>query len=257
MNPRGWILCALTAAGGCATIPSGSAAVMMTASGHVEVLGEGAYVVSPLSKLELYDMRAQERDEDLVGITSDGVPVAARASLVTYSIAPRELAALDREVGPGYYDVVVRPIVRASVRRVLSGYRADELDTASIVEAQRLIAAVAAERLRPFHIVLDSVDLRTLAVLMSEKSYRTVLDVGVLEQKLLAQPQRLEVARRRGDERRERARSIAAANARLTPTLTPQVLADESIRASAALVTSPSTRVMVGDGAHSTILEVP
>lgn len=257
VRPSGWILWAVAAASGCATIPSGSAAVIMGAGGHVDVLGEGAHVISPLSRVDLYDLRAQERDEDLVGITSDGVPLQARTSLVTYSIVPNELIALDREVGRGYYDVVIKPLVRSTVRRVLSGYRADQLDTATIVEAQRQITDLAATRLRPFHIVLDSIDLRTLAVLMSAESYRSVLDVGILEQKLLAQPQRLEIARQRGDARRERARAIAAANAHLTPTLTPQVLADDAIRAGVALMSSPSTRVIVEDGAHPMILEVP
>ncbi|MCA1664479.1 MAG: hypothetical protein LC659_09455 [Myxococcales bacterium] len=257
VKPSHCIPFALTVLGGCATIPSGSAAVVMGASGRVEVLGEGAHVVSPLARVELYDLRAQERDEDLVGITSDGVPVAARTSLVTYSIAPDELAALDRAVGSGYYDVVVRPIVRASVRRVLSAYRADDLDAATIIDAQRRITELAATRLRPFHIVLDSVDLRTLAVLMSEKSYRMVLDIGVLEQRLLAQRQRLEVERQRGEALRQRARSIAGAHARVAPTLTPAVLADDALRASAALMSSPTTHVLVGDGRQPIALEVP
>jgi regulator of protease activity HflC (stomatin/prohibitin superfamily) len=257
VKPIGWILCALTATGGCAAIPSGSAAVMMTASGRFAVLGEGEQEVPPLSRVDQYDLRAQERDEDLVAITRDGVPVEARASLVTYSIAANELIALDREVGRGYYDIVVKPLVRSAVRRALSGYRADQLDTATVLEAQRQITEQAAARLRPFHIVLDSIDLRTLAVQMSPRSYRTVLDVAVLEQELLAQPQRLEVARQRGDALRQRARAIAAANARVAPTLTPQVLADDAIRASAVLMSSSSTRVLVEDGSHPMTLEVP
>ena len=257
MNLRHWLVLALVAVGGCATIPSGSAAVVMTPNGRVAVLGEGAHVLSPLSHVELYDLRAQERDEDLVGITSDGVPVAARASLVTYAIAPNELAALEREIGRGYYDVVIRPVIRSTVRRVLSAYRADELDAPTIIEAQRRISELAAERLRPHHIVLDSIDLRTLAVMMSQESYRAVVDLGVLEQQLLAQPQTLEVARQRGEARRQRARSIASAHAQVAPTLTPAVLADEASRAAAALMSSPSTRVLVDDGSQPIALEVP
>jgi len=229
----------------------------MSPTGRETVLGEGAYVIPPLSQVELYDLRAQEHDEDLVGITSDGVPLEARTSLVTYSIAPGELAALDHEVGRDYYEVVVKPLVRSTVRRVLSGYRADELDPATLVAVQRQITVLAAERLRPFHILLDSIDLRTLAIVMSEESYRTVLDVGVLEQRLLAQPQRLEVARQRGEERRARARAIAAANAHLAPTLTPEVLKDDAVRATSALLSSPSTHVVVEDGTHPMTLEVP
>jgi len=45
-------------------------------------------------------LRDQEHDEDLVGITSDGLPVEARTSLVTFAIALGELVALEREIGP-------------------------------------------------------------------------------------------------------------------------------------------------------------
>jgi regulator of protease activity HflC (stomatin/prohibitin superfamily) len=254
--PNRWPTCLLFAIGGCATIPSGSEAVVSSPNGRVEVLGEGVHVTSPLARVEVYDLRAQERDENLIGSTSDGAPVEARTSLVTYSIAAGELEALEREIGRGYYAVVVRPIVRSTVRRVLAGYRADQLDTATILAAQQQITELAATRLRPFHIVLDVVDLRTLAVLMSADSYRPIVEIGVLEQELLAQPQRLEVARQHGAERLERARAIAGANDRVTPTLTALVLADDAIRASAALLSAPSTRVIVSDSKHPITMEI-
>jgi regulator of protease activity HflC (stomatin/prohibitin superfamily) len=254
--PNRWTICLLFAIGGCATIPSGSAAVLSNPNGRVAVLGEGVHVISALARVEIYDLRAQERDEDLIGSTSDGAPVEARASLVTYSIAAGELEALEREIGRGYYGVVIRPIVRSTVRRVLAGYRADQLDTATILEAQQQITELAATRLRPFHIILDAIDLRTLAVLMTADSYRPIVEIGILEQELLAQPQRLEVARQRGAERLERARAIAGAHDRVTPTLTPQVLADDAIRASAALISAPSTRVIVNDSKHPFAMEV-
>lgn len=246
--------CAVVA--GCATIPSGSAAVVTNTNGRMEAIGEGEYAVSPLAHVDVYDMRAQERDEDLVAITADGVPVEARTSVVTYQVAPDELVALERDTGPAYYEVAVKPIVRASVRRVIAAYRADQLDAEAIADAGRRITELAATRLRPFHIILDAIDLRTLALVMSEKSYRTVLDVGVLEQQLQAEPQRLEVARQRAEALRQRARAIAAAHAHVAPTLTPAVLADDAIRARAALLAAPRTRVIVDNGRHPTMLEV-
>ena len=248
---------AVAATAGCATVESGSAAVIMSPSGRLDVVGEGAYVVSPLSRVQVYNLRAQERDEDLVGITADGVPVEARTSLVTYSVAPGELGALEQQVGPDYYDVVVRPIVRASVRRVVAGRRADELGADAVAGVEREITALAAQRLRPFHVLLDGVDLRSLALVMSNDSYRPIEEAGVLEQQLAAEPQALEVARRRGEELRQQARAIAAAHAKVAPTLTPAVLADDAIRARAALLAAPRTRVIVENGRHPTMLEVP
>ncbi len=256
MNARA-IIVVLFGAAGCATVPSGFGGVLVTAHGvDPEPVGEGAHVVPPFGHIDVYDLRGQERDEDLIAVTADGAPVAARASLVTYRLAGDELSALERELGPGYYDVVVRPIVSATVRRVLAGARADELDTPTIRRLQQEITTLAAARVRPYHVILESVDLRTLAVLLSPGAYGHLLAAGVLEQRLQATPQRLEVARRRGDAQREAARAIAAAHDKVAPTLTREVLADDARRAAAALLAAPTTEVVVGEPTHPVTLEV-
>jgi regulator of protease activity HflC (stomatin/prohibitin superfamily) len=254
----GGFIVVVLATTGCATIAPGHAGVLTTARAGVQPqpLGEGMHLVSPLSRVDDFDLRAQERNEDLIATSSDGVPIQARTSLVTYSIVPGELVALDRELGPGYYDVIVRPIVRSTVRRVLGAYRADALDTPTIRQLQAEATALAAARMRPYHVILEAIDMRTLQPIYSAASYQPILDAGVLEQQVLATPQKLEVARRRGDERREQARAIANGHARVAPTLTPLVLDDERRRAEEMLLAAPSTTVITIDRSHPTTVEV-
>jgi hypothetical protein len=150
----------------------------------------------------------------------------------------------------------VRPIVRSTVRRVLGAYPAGALDSPTIRRLQAEATALAAARMRPYHVVLDSIDMRTLAPIYSSASYQPILDAGVLEQQLLATPQKLEVARRRGEERRELARALAAGHAQVAPTLTPAVLADERRRAEERLLSAPSTEVIALDRSHPFTLEM-
>jgi regulator of protease activity HflC (stomatin/prohibitin superfamily) len=251
-------VCLLAAIGGCATVPSGHAAVLVTARGGVQPvpLGEGVHLIPPLARVDLYDLRGQEHDEDLVAIAADGAPVEARASLVTFHLAPAELAAFDREVGPDYYGVIVRPIVRATVRLVVAGYTSFQLfDMTAVRALQRRVTELAAERVRKYHVILDAVDLRTLAVTGAPGLERQILDGGVLEQRALATPQRLELARQEGDARRQEARAIARAHELIAPTLTPSVLADAARRASEMLLTAPATSVLVGAPANP-LLEI-
>jgi hypothetical protein len=222
--------------------------VLVTARRGVQPvpLGEGMHIIPLLARVDLYDLRGQERDEDLVAIAADGAPVEARASLVTFHVAPAELAAVDREIGPDYYNVIVRPIVRATVRRVVAGYDSFQLRDMTAVRAlQGHASELAAERMRPYHVLLDAVDLRTLAVTASPRLQGQILETGVLEQRVLATPQRLELARRQGDARREEGRAIAHAHELVAPTLTPNVLADEARRATDRLLIAPATTVLL------------
>ena len=114
-------------------------------------------------RTDVYDFRAHEQTEDLAALSADGGMIEARASVLGPTISvPAELVALDREVGPHYYEVVVRPVVRSTPRRIIAGFRADELDTPGITKAEREVTAITAQRLRPYHIVFDNISLRTI-----------------------------------------------------------------------------------------------
>jgi regulator of protease activity HflC (stomatin/prohibitin superfamily) len=243
---RRFALTAALACSGCAvTIPPGHAGVLVTPSGaQPGVIEEGLAWFGPLSHVDVYDLRGQEQTEDLPAIAADGAPVLARASIVTYSLVRPELIALEREVGPRYYEVIIRPIVRASVRRVIAGYRSDELTPESIRSAQTKITALTAERVRPFHIIVASVDLRTLAFVLSNASYQVVTDSATEEQKALSAPQLLALANERAEERRVLGRAIANSHALVAPELSGQVLSDSATRAWTDLVVAPSTNVI-------------
>ncbi len=243
---RGWPLVALLLTGaGCATVPPGAGGVVLRSSGtDPRPLGEGTHWTGFFSHTQLYDLRQQEHDEDLVGLTSDGASVALRASLVTYRLVPEELVALAREIGPEYHQVVVRPIVQSTVRRVMARYRADELDTPRLRQAQDDITRLSRERLRSHHILLTSVLIR--GVFFDAPRLNEEIQVSaVAEQKVLEERQRIEVARARASTRVEEARGIDAAHRLLAPTLDRALLDSRRIDAWERLLTSPSTEVEV------------
>ena len=241
------LVAAPLASAGCAvTIPPGHAGVLVTTSGVAPgVVDEGVSWISPLSRVDIYDVRGQERSEDLQALAADGAPVEARASLVTYSLVRRELPALERQVGPRYYEVIVEPIVRASVRRVIGGYRSDQLTPDGIRAAQAQITALIARRLQPFHIVVESIDLRTLAFVLSAKSYGIVTDTGIAQQQALSAPALLTLAEGGAADRRAIAQGIVNANTLIAPDLSRHVLDDAAVRAWTTLVTAPSTNVVI------------
>lgn len=251
---RSWAGClalASAALASCATVDAGHAAVVTSATRGVrpQPLGEGVTWVGPLAQVDTFDLRAQERTEDLIGIASDGAPVQANASIVTWHLIRDELVAFDREVGPDPYPRIIRPVVQWAVRQVVARFTAyDLIDSRNRPRIQREITELAARELRPLHVQLDEVFVRQLAV-PSGPFQQQVLATGRLEQEVLALPHELELARGRADVRRDQARATAAAHALVAPTLTPPTLADAARRAWSDLLTSPSTQVeVVPDG---------
>lgn len=241
----------------CAVVPSGHQAVLLTATRGLQAdpLQEGVHVVAPWNRVDVFDLRGQEHDEDIWALTSDGAPLEARASLVTFRLVPNEIAQLDREVGPDYYRVLIQPFVRSTVRLVLARYRASQITSENILEAQKEISKDAARRLLVHHIVLDSIDLRTMAVRL-EGLYANTLATAAVEQEALAGPTMLEIARRRAEARHEEAVSAASAHARIAPTLSDLSLIDEAHRAEARLLSSPGTNVVVASPGDPVRLEV-
>ena len=241
----------------CATIPSGNAGVLLKPSGVArETEGEGVHFIGPFAKTDVYDLRAHEQTEDLAALSADGGMIEARASVLTYHPVAAELVALDREVGPHYYDVIVRPVVRASLRRIVAGFRADQLDTPGITKAEREVTAITAQRLRPYHIVFDNISLRTLQISRSSAAYQAILDTAAEEQRALQARLLPQIAREEAERRHADAEGIAKSDTAIAPTLTPATLEDTANRAWSTLLTAPSTHVEVRPSEQPYLLEV-
>jgi len=248
-------LCILPSA--CATVPSGQAGVVLRmGSVDTKVLPEGVHWIGPLNRVETYDLRAQEHSEDLAALSADGAPLEAHSSIITFHPVPEEVVALARETGPDYYHVLVQPLLRASLRKVLAGFRADQLDTLGIGQVEKKVTDDVAERLRPQHVVFDSITLRTLRIDPQSQSYRRVVETGVKEQEAIAARELPVFARQHAEELRAEARGIATSQALIAPSLSPQILADAAQRAWTQLLTAATTHVMVRPRDQPLVLEV-
>jgi len=241
----------------CATVPAGHTAVLLRASGvEREPLPDGEHFIGPLGMDELYDLQAQEQSEDLDALSADGMMLEAHASVLTFHPVPAEVVALAREVGPDYYRTLVSPVVRSTLRRGLAAFRADALDTPGIGRAEAEVTDETARCLRPYHLVFDSITLRTLRIAPLSESYQAVLETGVKEQEAISARQLPELARQHAEERRSEARGIAEAHALIAPTMTPQNLTDLANQAWSKLLTAASTNVEVRPNAQPYVLEI-
>ena len=136
-------------------------------------------------------------------------------------------------------------MVRSALRRIIAGFRADQLDTPGITKAEQEVAAITAQRLRPYHIIFDNISLRTLQISRSSAAYQAILDTAAEEQRALQARLLPELARQDAERRHADAEGIAKSDAAIAPTLTPAMLEDTANRAWSTLLTAPSTHVEV------------
>jgi hypothetical protein len=254
--PRRLTLLMTAAAVGCATVPPGQGAVVLAPSGlRPEPLTEGVSSIPWFSDISLYNLRQQELTARFNALTHDGGLVTASASVVTYRIVPEELVALAREVGPDYAQLLVRPETEAAVRLVVGGLLANDFDSDHIVAAQVEITRRAAARLRPYHVLLESVDLRTMRV-VAPLAQLQVAGALVLEQQILEAPRDVEIARKKAEALREEAQGLSDQFEAVAASLTAQTLEDRRRRAWDALLRAPSASVVVEAAGTPATLEV-
>ena len=226
------------------TIAPGHAAVMTTADGDHVVLHEGITDVPDSAHVDDFDLTQQEDGGSFTATTADGVPVVVHDPTVSYAIVAAELVDADRELGPDRWRAIVAPIVQSTIAGVLARYRFDALTPENLRTAQAHITTLAANRLRPYHLALSSIELKGVTAQLPELA-RAVTATSVWEQRSDAAKLELDVARQRADSLRAQASGLAAGYDRVAPTLTPAVLADQAARAWQTLITSPATAVLL------------
>lgn len=89
-------------------------------------LPEGVHVIFPWDKIEVYDLRLQEDTRSYSAIANDGLNVSIEIT-VRYRPYAEMLAALHKNVGPRYLEVLLVPEVGSVSREIVSRFKADEL----------------------------------------------------------------------------------------------------------------------------------
>jgi hypothetical protein len=149
----------------------------------------------------------------------------------------------------------VKPETEAAVRLIVGGLLAAQFDTPHILAAQAEITRLAAARLRPYHVILESVDLRTMQVLAPVAQVQVAYAL-MLEQQLLAAPREMEVARKKADALREEAQGLSDQFDAVAPSLSPHTLEDRRRRAWDRLLQAPSSSVVLEAAGTPAMLEV-
>jgi regulator of protease activity HflC (stomatin/prohibitin superfamily) len=247
MRRQQWpLLAAALAALGCADVPAGAQGVLFKRFGEGVVLdsiyGEGVHLVPPWNYMVVYNVRTQDREEEMEILTSNGLDVGIELS-VRYRPNAEELPRLHQTIGPSYYDVLIRPVLRSSVREVVGQYTPEEIYSTRRDEIQKEIFQRVLEALRGKHLDVETVLIR--AIVLPEKLRMAISEK--LEEEQRAEKMRFTLERERQEAERKRieAQGITDFQKIVSQGLNDQLLKWKGIEATEKLAASPNAKVVV------------
>ncbi len=160
------VLIAAVTAIGCQEVPAGGQGVLFkrfSGGTQDEVYGEGLHFVPPWNYMRVYDIRRQDRLESMDLLTSNGLTMHMELS-VRYRPVPEELPMLHKTIGVRYFDVMIKPILRSSVREVVGMYTPEEIYSTKRDEITQRVYDDMLEAVAGKHVVIEAVLIRNITL---------------------------------------------------------------------------------------------
>jgi prohibitin 1 len=248
-------LVAALALSGCATtsVGPGQIGVLWSAEGGTQpqTFAEGAHYVAASDQMSIYDLRTTSHDEALAVIASNGLGIKLDASLL-YHVDPKEVVALQKEIGPDYYVRVLEPVLRSEARRVIGQYTPEEIYSTKRDLIERQIFDGLNKKIAGRHIVLEAVLIRDVE--LPDAIERAIDQKLQAEQDVLKMKYVLEVAKSKADEQRVEAQGIADYNHTVASSLTPEILEFQRTQELGQLASSANAKtVVMGPGTNASV----
>ncbi len=249
----GGMLALAAPSGGCATtVGPGRVGVLWRASNGTQTgsYGEGLYYVAPWNDFYVYDLRSQSHDEMLDVIAVNGLAIKLDAS-VRYHLNPKEIVALQREIGPEYYRTILEPVLRSEARRVFGRYTPEEIYSTKRDLIEREIREGLRSKIEGKHIALEAVLIRNVEL---PDAIRHAIDQKLAaEQDVFRMKYVIEVAKAAAEQRRIEAQGIADYNHTVSASLSSPMLEFDRIQELNRLAASSNSKtVVIGPGAGGT-----
>jgi len=165
-----------------------------------DTLKSGFYWRAPWNDIFVYDIRWQSHSETVDALSSDDLLVQLNTAIIMRPI-PEQVYFLAQEIGPDFYQRVVRPELLAAVRSVVSNYPMVQVPEKSAEIASK-VQAVVVEKLKGRHlevasVALADIELAKVVLAAVERKQAKEQEKEQKEFELIIAEKDAEIARRR------------------------------------------------------------
>lgn len=253
---RGAILLAVilvvgSLAAGCmtTTIVSGQAGVRYSPFGGTnleDIFGEGLHIHAPWLQVTKYDVRVQEKLENMEALSSNGLSIGTDIS-VRWRPASETLPVLHVDYGVDYFRKLIGPELRSVVREVIGQFTPEELYSSRRTELQEQIFSRVKENVENENVIVEAILIRD--VRLPEQIKVAIENKLKEEQEAERYEFTIEKERLEAERKRIEAEGEAAYQQIITASLSSQFLRFKGIEATQQLANSPNAKtVIVGSG---------
>lgn len=231
------------------TIVSGQAGVRYSPFGGTDmddVYGEGLNIHAPWVSVIKYDVRVQERLENMEALSSNGLSIGTDIS-VRWRPRSETLPELHVTYGVDYFRKLIGPELRSVVREVIGQFTPEELYSSRRTELQDQIFARVKESVDGENVLVEAILIRD--VRLPEQIKMAIENKLKEEQEAERYEFTIEKERLEAERKRIEAEGEAAYQKIITASLTSQFLRFKGIEATRQLANSPNSKtVIVGGG---------
>ncbi len=207
--------------------------------------GQGFHVIAPWNTMFIYDVRKQQAEESMDVLSSNGLSIAVDVTVI-YRPDESKLPQLHNLIGTDYFNKIIIPEVRSSVRKIIGRYTPEELYSSKREVVQTEIQNETNKVLASNYINLDAVLIRSVTLPPTIKA--------AIESKLKQEQESLEYEFRLQKEQKEAERkSIEAKGIQnfqkiISESISEKLLTWKGVEATQDLAKSPNTKIVVVGG---------
>lgn len=247
MNARGVAIAIIAASVGvgCVRVDTGHRGVLFKWIGGTQtdqVYAEGVHLVAPWNRMYLYDVRVQDRLETVQILTSNGLSVGLEVS-VRFSLRQSDLPQLQMDIGHGYYEKIVKPVLRSEIRKIVGNYTPEELYSTRRTEVEGSVFEEVKTQIEKRPIDVDAVLLRNVDLPPQLKE--AIAEKLEEQQRALKMEFVLNRERQEAERKRIEAKGIADFQDIVSKGISENLLRWKGIEATEALSQSANAKVVV------------
>jgi len=207
---------------------------------------DGFHVIAPWNDLIIYYVKEQIKDETMDILDRNGLKVNVDIT-TRFNPIYNKIGDLHEVFGQNYINQLVIPEVRASVRKVMGKYTAEEIYSTKRKEVEELIWSESEAVLADNFISLKTLLIRSINL---PAKIKEAIELKLnKEQESLAYKFRIERETKEAERKRIEAEGIAAYNKIINASLTDRILKQKGIDATVKLSESSNTKtIVIGSG---------
>ncbi len=209
------------------------------------IYSPGFHVVAPWNSMYIYDVREKQLEEEMEVLSSNGLNIRVD---VTVRVHPsyNQIGDLHEKFGKEYLNSLVRPEVRAAVRKVIGRFEPEELYSTKREEVQAMITEDIETNLVKNYITLKATLIRDIA--LPERVVTAIEEKIQAEQGALKYEYILQQESKEAERKIIEAEGKAESNRILNASLTGNILKDKGIEATLQLAESPNSKIVIVGG---------